>query len=540
MKKLIALLLALAMVFGLAACSGGTNGTNTASNGTNDKPGNSANENNSASGAERSKTANLAVSENVLVLDPHRTANGIGRVVNRMIFDSLVESDFKGGYLPGLAESWEISDDGLVYTFHLREGVTFTNGEACDADDVELSFNRLKDNPDFPSYGLYWNRLESVEKVDAKTIKLHFNSSLATMLSGIASVSIIPNEAFAAEGEDLFYSQKMYGTGKWKFDEWVDGQYLHVVKNENSWEGNDSYFDDVYIRFVLEGSTAVNAHVTGDVDAYIASGGISVDFLPMYAGTEDKIEIRSIPSSMIDYIQFQCEDGSVFQDPDVRRAFNMAIDRQTIIDAVFGGGSATEGIMNETMLGYDPNFHSKYYEYDPEAAKALLESSSYNGEPIVISTNSGMINAEAMLLAISDNVNAIGFNTSIQVVEAATFMEMRTTGQYDVFVVSIINSTGDPFLFTQQRVMQDIHKHHYVNDEMFDLIAEGATNPDRAARQEAYAKANEIIAEECAPVAGLLMLNLNEAITYGITGVDVYADGDWNFKNVSWDPSLVK
>ena len=308
---------------------------------------------------------------------------------------------------------------------------------------------------------------------------------------------IIPNEAFEEMGTSLFYDQYMYGTGKWKMVEWVDGQYFNMVKNEYSWEENTSYFDEVNFRFVLEAST-------------------------------------------IDYLQFQCEEGSPFADPDVRRAFSMAIDRQTIIDSVFGGGEIPIGIASEHTMGYDPELTSDYYTYDPEAAKALLETTSYNGEPIVISSNVATTNAEAMLLAISENVNAIGFNTSIEVVEGATLLEKRSTGDYDCFIVAAMSTGGDLFSFATFRIQNDAHHSNYVNDELNSLIEQASIDTDETVRDDLYRQANEIIVEECAPMIGVLTLEANEAITYGITGIELASDGFFLFKDIDYDPSLVK
>ena len=260
----------------------------------------------------------------------------------------------------------------------------------------------------------------------------------------------------------------------------------------------------------------------------------------MYAGSENKIEIVNVPCSTIDYLQFQCEEGSVFADPDVRRAFSMAIDRQTIIDNIFGGGGYPTGVTSVSTMGYDPDYTCEYYEYNPEKAKALLETTGYAGEELVISSNVATTNAEAMLLAISENVNAIGFNTRIEVVEGATLLDMRSSGNYDMFVVAAMMTSGDFFSFANLRVLNDAHHSNYVNEEMFDQICEANVNPDNTVRDECYRTMNQIMCEECAPMIGLLTLNANEAVTYGITGIGLYSDGFYGFENISYDPSLVK
>lgn len=535
-KKLLALLLAVCMVLGMTACAGsGTPASSTTTDTT------SAGETAQKVDTDgKSKTVSIAISENITDLDPHNHNNVVNSMMDDMIYSMLVKADHEGNYNPALATEWSVSEDGTEWTFKLREGVLFSNGEPFNADDVVCTFQRLIDSPELVCAANNWTALKAVEKIDEYTAKITLSESIGTMLLALSMTPIIPDQAYAEMGKDLFYGQKMYGTGKWKFIEWVDGQYLKLAKNENSWEGNDSYFDDVNIRFILESSTAINAQITGDVDAYIASGGIAADMLSMYAGSENKIEIVNVPCSTIDYLQFQCEEGSVFADPDVRRAFSMAIDRQTIIDNIFGGGGYPTGVTSVSTMGYDPDYTCEYYEYNPEKAKALLETTGYAGEELVISSNVATTNAEAMLLAISENVNAIGFNTRIEVVEGATLLDMRSSGNYDMFVVAAMMTSGDFFSFANLRVLNDAHHSNYVNEEMFDQIREANVNPDNTVRDECYRTMNQIMCEECAPMIGLLTLNANEAVTYGITGISLYSDGFYGFENISYDPSLVK
>ncbi len=526
-RKAIVLLMTAAMVCGIAACGGSDTPAAPAASG-----GETAQTETAAPAGGHSKTATIALSENIIELDPHNANTVINGAFNELLFGYLIKADHEGSYNPNLATEWTFNDDNTECTFTLREGVKFSNGEDFNADDVVCTFQRLIDDRTLTTSSSYWSHLQAVEKIDDLHVKIILDSAVGTFIPAIAQTAIIPNEAFEAEGSALFYDQHMYGTGKWKMVEWIDGQFFKVAKNEYSWEGNDSYFDEIVFRFVLEASTAINSHITGDVDAYIASGGIAADMLPMYAGTEDRIDVIPVDTSTIDYLQFQCEEGHPFADPDVRRAFSMAIDRDTIINSVFGGGSKPVGVVSKNTMGYDASLTSDYYNYDPEAAKALLETTSYAGEPLVISSNVATTNAESMLLAISENVNAIGFNTSIEVVEGATLLDMRSTGAYDAFVVAAMSTSGDMFQFMSFRIQNDAHHSNYKNDDLMAYIEEANVNPDMAARDEAYRNANAIIVDQCAPMIGILTLESNEAITKGIEGINLCSDGFFFFSDI--------
>lgn len=487
-----------------------------------------------------SRIANIALSENLLKMDPADQAVVVGTTYCAMIYDALVTGDHEGNYEPSLAKEWAISDDGLTWTFKLQEGVEFSNGEAFTADDVVCTFKRIQDNPTLYMAANSWKTLKSMEKIDDYTCELHLTEPSGTVLLDLTNTWIIPDGAYAEKGDALFTDQMNYGTGPWKFDQWIDGQYVHFFKNENYWNGgNNSYFDEVYLRFVLEPSTAISGQISGTIDAYIASGGISADLISMYDGSEDKIEVIALDSGTIDYMGFQCKEGSPFADENVRKAFSMAIDRNMLIDSIMGGGTLPIGITTNVSMGYDEALTSDNYKFDPEMAKTLLAASGYSGEEIVISSNVATTNAESLLLAISEMVNAVGFNSSIEVLESAALMDKRSTGDYDVFLVAAMHGSGDLYAFTNLRILNDAHHSNYVNKELNGLIEKSNVESDQNVRNELFKQINQIVVDECAPMITVCQLKSYEAVSYGITGIDLFADGFFVVQNVDYDPSLI-
>lgn len=538
-RRMLAALMVLTMLVGmLAGCSSSSPATPASDPTTADAAATpSATD---SSGKTHSKSVSVAFSEGLIKLDPHDQTLSTSITMIDMVFDTLLESDHAGTYTPRLAESYSVSDDGLEWTIKVREGVTFHDGEVCNADDVVCTFQRLIDTPTLATVVNYWTSLVSVEKIDDYTVKLTLSEpTAAAVMMGLGNTPIIPNEAYEKYGTALFTEQIMTGTGPWKFDEWVDGQYVHFTKNENYWNGgNNSYFDDVYIRFISEASTAISGQLTGEIDAYYNTSGIPQDLLGLYAGSENTCELLQVPVSAIQYLGFQCGEGSVFQDVNVRRAFSMAIDRQSIIDALMNGnGAICDGIANDKTLGYDENLHSPYYTYDPDGAKSLLESTGYAGEEIVISSVSAF---NTLALAICDMVNAVGFNCKAEVVEAATLLDIRSTGDYDAFIVTAFHTDGDLYQFINFRVASDAHTSEYVNEELNALVKQSNEEPDNAVRDELFKQANAIIADECAPMISIAQLQNTQSVNYGITGVEFLGDAFCLLKNISYDPSLVK
>lgn len=489
------------------------------------------------SGDGPSKVINIALSENNLDLDPHNTTTLPGIATMYMEFDTLVESDHEGNYSPCLATEWEVSDDGLSWTFKLREGVTFHTGEEFDSADVVCTFQRHIDNPVLSNAASQWPYLESVEALGKYTVKITNSEPFGCTLMSCARTWIIPDEAFAEYGEELFTTPISCGTGPWILDEWVDGQYTHFYKNENYWGDFDSYYDEVYFRHILEPASAITAHINGDVQAYISTGGISNELLSMYDNASN-IELVTVESGTYMYIGLQCGEDSVFHDQDVRKAFELAIDRQLCVDAVYGGmGKVPNGIIVDTCMGYNPD--EPPYEYDPELAAEILAASSYDGREITLSTNTSTNKGEQLLLVISEMLNEVGFNSKVENVESATLLAMRTEGNYDAFLVANMHPDGDAYFTLNQRILNDIHHSDFVSEEMNNLILESNASTDNAYRAECFSQVNHLIREANGPHTAICQLDQIEAIDYGVTGLMLYSDGYFNYRWVTYDPSLV-
>ena len=494
----------------------------------------------SSAGAEGgpSKTVNIAISENCITLDPHNANNQGSLIVSDCVYEPLIQTDNEGGYYPWLATDWEYDETGTVWTFHLRDDVRFNNGEALTSADVVCTYQRLIDEYDslcravelFPDH-----LLQSVEAPDEHTVVITLARPYSVALFSFAKTMIIPKSVYEAEGADMFYQQNLVATGPWKLEEWVDGQYAHYTKNEDYWNPNyDSYYEELYVRHVLESSTAVAGHLSGDLNANLTTGGINPDMLALYNGSEDRIEIIPVEVFSYYYMGFQCGEDSPFADINVRKAFECAIDRQSILDSIMGGGVVCKSVIPKGVLGYDENLPD--YEYDPELAKEYLAKSSYNGEEIVLSSNTSTAKAEEQLLAISGMLNEVGFNTSVSIVENATLLDMRTTGDYDVFMVITMHGGGDPGSIMNMRIVQDAHSSDFVDEELNNYILSGLQTIDADERAEYYKKAAERLREVSAPHTALYSPYANYAIDYGVVGLDLYKDGMLDVTFVDYDP----
>lgn len=488
------------------------------------------------------KVIHIAMSENAMSLDPHNQPTLTGKVFSGMNFETPVQfvEEFND-YIPWLCASYDYSEDGLTWTFKIREGIRFHNGEPMNADDWVCTFQRLIDRKEELATSVqYWNELESVRKIDDYTVSITTSTPLASMRLSLAKTYIIPDGAYNELGDALFHDQICYGTGPWIFQEWIDGQYSHYIKNEEYWnkEWFDSYYDEVYINLITEPSTAVAAHVAGDVQAFIASGGINPDMLPLYSGTEDKTEIISFASGNYDFLGLSFKEGSPFLDENVRWALEYCIDRQSIVDNILGGGEVPNSQVLSHCIGYDPTLPP--YEYDPVKAKEYLDNSSYDGREIVLSTNVATMKGEDILLAISENMNEIGFNTRVENVETATLASMRSTGDYDIYMVTNMQSYGDPGSTFTFRILNDSAHSFYSGpaaDALNDLIRQSNRELNPEKRADLFKQISRNIRENAAPHTYICQTQAHQAADWGVTGIELFVDGTYRLSYVTYDPN---
>lgn len=509
MKKFIAVLIVVVMVCSLVFAGGEKEGKTSTTPKSSTK-----------------KEVTVAVTQNLVSLDVGASPSGATLATFDMIYDYLVDSDHNGNFVPQLATDWDVSADGLVWTFHLRKGVKFHNGEDFTADDVTFTFQRMLDNPTkFPLFSSNWQLLSKVETIDDYTVALTTKTPFGSMLTSLSATAIIPADTVRELGDAFFTDGYCYGTGPWKFEKWVDGQYISFTRNDEYWAGQTSNVDRIVMRFITEASSIVAGLISGTIDA---TGRVPSDMLPQFAG-HDEIVLNKINTSQILFIGLQCGDYSVFHDENTRKAFSYAIDRQLLCDAIMGGGKASSGIMSEGTLGYDPSLKMPY---DVELAREYLKKSSYKGEEIKIYTNSAIVQGEEIILAVCDMVNAIGFNCKIQMCEQAFINEVRKTGKYDAYVVTASFTGADPYGFLNQRILSDSHNHNYKNEDLNNYIALSNQESNPQKRNEYLKAAVRLITEHCAPQIALFNYEYNTAIRKGVLGVEYSPEGLYYFDDI--------
>ena len=384
------------------------------------------------------------------------------------VFDRLVETetDAEGNtkIVPSLAESWTVSDDGLKYTFRLREGVKFSNGELLTAQDVEYTLKRMLTHPrsrcrEIAEGIVGADLLEKRETDDlvgftdlgdqafSITLEEPFPAFLASL--SMPPASILCEESVTAAG-DAFGKDpaKTVGTGPFILDSWIPGEGMILRANPDCWQGApgvdgiELYYvtDEVEQRLMFERGELdiLDLNKLGDEAEYFVHGDIYQD------------RLHTAPQVDISYIAMN-QAVEPLNDVRVRRALQMSLDRQMILDALYSGrGTVENGIFPHALKGFNPDLEP--IAYDPAGAAALLAEAGYSeGFSLEIQVNASAGRAVRDLMTIAASMwKKIGVKANIRILPESEFMEMRTTGAATCYTATWSADYNDPdnFIYT--------------------------------------------------------------------------------------------
>ena len=526
MKKKISLMLAAALTAGLALTGcGGSKTSDTTDN---------------TAGVENESTAEVkgvdvdttgylvaALNADIQTADVQKTSKDYEVPFN--IFDRLVDvevdADGNSKIVPSLAESWDISDDGLEYTFHLRQGVKFHNGNDFTAEDVAYTFHRMLTveggvNTEFIDQikgadellAGETDTLEGVEVVDDYTIKVTLKEPFAGFLASISSpgVSIYDSEATEAAGDQFGMDPAVtVGTGPFEFSSWSFNNQLVLTRNEDYWKGA-SGLPGVVIKIIPDTETQSMMFESGELD--ILDLDYAADSADRFTDTYPD-QIVQGPRVGIVYFTMNF-NKEPFQDVRVRKAVQMSIDRQAILDALYGGrGQVEQGIFPHGLIGFNPD--QEEIKYDPEAAKALLAEAGYaDGFDMEIAADSSASDTMTMALEIvSDQLAEVGIRAEIKNYDESTWLETRKSGELGSFMSTWSADYNDPdnfiYTFFGNEEKTRIRSINYPDTEVMERVAKARTLVNEDERLAEYKALEEkLIHEDAAWVPMFSRLHL--------------------------------
>ena len=415
-------------------------------------------------------------------LDPTAgAAAAIDEVVYANVFEGLTRIDQSGEVQPALAESWDISEDGLVYTFHLRDGVLFHDGTTFDADDVVFTLDRARAEDSVNAQKGLFEAIESVTALSPLDVEVTLTQPTALFPWNLGwgdAVIVAPESADANENAPV-------GTGPFRFSRWVSGDRIELERNDAYW-GDEPALTRVTFQVVPDAAAQVQAIMAGDVDAF--PNIAAPEALPQFEA--DPAFTVAIGTTEGETILAMNNSRGPLSDVRVRRAIAHAINRQDIVDgAMFGYGTP----IGSHFAPHHPAYVdlTGVYPYDPDAARILLDEAGYADgltlslilPPPSYARRGGEI--------IASQLAQVGITAEIEPVEWAQWLDsVFKNTNYDLTIVSHTEPL-DIGIYAR-----DSYYFNYVNEGLRGLIASLAETTDVAAQYEIYQQAQEIIAED--------------------------------------------
>ena len=439
-------------------------------------------------------------------VDPAYFDDGESAVVSCNMYEGLYQygkTDAKVS--PCLAKDLpEISDDGLVYTIKLNEGIKFHDGTDFNAEAVKKSIERQLEpnrNSDMPYASFVFgeeeagNGVASGEAVDDYTVKITMRTASAPFVKNLAmalaSPIVAPSAIEAAtDGQAI---TNPVGTGPYKFVDWTKGASVTLVANEDYW-GEAPKTKNLVFKIIAEGNTRLTSLINGECDIISSVDPASADQI-----VDNGFELFSEDGMTINYMAFNTETGKC-TDQEVRKAVAQAINVEEMVKSIYGDyATVANSVMPTWMAPYTKDV--KQTAYDPEAAKKTLADKGITSLQCITYTTARPYNQKGgsdLANMIQGYLSAVGVELSITQYDWTTYKTKVQTDPYDICFYGWTGDNGDPdnFMNLLADTNWSMNVAHWQDDEYKALIAEGLKTPDGDARDAIYLQCEEMVAEK--------------------------------------------
>jgi peptide/nickel transport system substrate-binding protein len=486
-----------------------------------------------ATAAEEGATGGTLVfgtASDPVVLDGSLVSDGESLRVIDQIFETLVS--LKPGTTelePGLAQSWEISDDGLTYTFELQEGVTFHDGEPFNAEAVCFNFDRwynFKGSFQNPSASYYWQTVfggfaepeegspeesfyGSCRAVDEGTVELKLTKPSSAILGALSlsAFSIASPKALQEFGADegtvdeegvfqptgTFGTEHPIGTGPFMFESWTRGDRLTIARYEDYW-GEKAKLDKVIFRPIADNAARLQALQTGEIQGYDL---VEPQDIPTIEGDEN-LQILDRPAFNVGYVGIN-QAKKPLDNIKVRQAIAHGLNRQEVVDEFYAGrGEVAKEFMPPEVVGYADDVTE--YEYDPEKSKQLLQEAGLT-LPVPIEfwypsdvSRPYMPDPKRNFEAFAEHLNNAGFRVTPRTAPwSPDYLGAVDEGNAALYLLGWTGDFGDPDNFIGTFFQTPQKAWGFNNEEIFSKLNEAEAETDLDAREELYKEANRLI-----------------------------------------------
>ena len=471
MKKIVKILLLATIALSLlVACNGNSKETEKSSGG---------------------KTIKIGISKDPVNLNPVLISDAMGESFASNIFDTLVSyKDDVTTPAPALAEKWTISKDGKEYTFNLRKGVKFQNGDAFTAKDVKFTLEAFMDEKNASPSKQFFNDVDKVEAVDDYTVKITLKKTYAPFLLALGSpqIGIMPSDYVKKIGMDKF-DRSPVGTGPFKFSEWTPDDHITLVRNNEYWGGKPN-IETAIFRPIPKSEVMSVELKSGGVD--IATNLLPEDIKSF--STDKNYVVNKVNGLSLQYMGFSAIKKP-YSDVRFRKAVYYATDFENAIKGIYGDSAERAySYIPPSVLGNDKDYmKTKALPYDEVKAKALFDELKKDGvikDGMEIEIFSPQDNFRSKVAtAIASSLTKFGFKVKVQTLEFATLLSETKEGKGGMYFLGW-SSVPDPDRWTYSIFSsKDGNRSAYKNDIVDSGLEEGRGTIDTSKREEAYKKA---------------------------------------------------
>jgi len=460
----------------------------------------------------QSGTLEIAVDTSPVGLDPHKVTAFSSFVVIGQIYEGLVEVNADLGIEPALAESWEVSEDGLTYVFKLREGVRFHNDRTMTADDVVYSYERIVDPETASPQASRFAEVATAVATGEYEVTFTLSRPFAPFLSNLTNLYVVPREVVERFGD---LQQNAVGTGPFVLDEIVPDTYVRLRANPDYYREGEPRLEYLRYNIVPEASTRAAGMRTGAYHLIPDVDPATAETLRCVSGVT-LLETQDLAYTLLG-LNVSREP---FDDPRVRMAINYAIDRDEIVEAVYFGNAVPGGPLSPGLAEWAlPTEEFACYATNRDMARQLLAEAGYpDGFDTSILTFGTIQVVSDTAQVLQAQLAEVGIRAQVNVAEFGAFVQDWTNSNFDMFV-SLNGGSVDPDGYLHRTFVTggSTNVFKYSDAEVDAWLEEGRTTVDPAARYETYAQLQRRLACE-GPIVHVAYGTLFTAVSDRVEG----------------------
>ena len=491
-------------------------------------------------------------------VDPQLSTDIIGGTVNDLISEGLLKRDKDGKIVAGLAEKWEVSEDGLKWTFHLRDGIKWSNGDPITANDFKVGWIRALDPNTASQYSYMLYPIKNAEAfnngkakaedlgikvVDDKTIEVTLEEPTPYFDDLLTFKTYLPtNKKFLAEKGDKYFAEdaeNVLSSGPYVMKEWVHDSEIKLEKNPNYYDAKNVKVDNIVLKLIADNAAAFNAFKNGEVDVTT----VTTEQAKEFAGDD---RLKSNNDGSVWYMEFNMKN-KVLTNKNIRKALLMAVNREEMTSKVLNGSGAPAktfvpagiGMKGLEKADFTEEVTSQIPGFNPEEAKKLLaEGLKELGlkefpslELLFNDSGNNKVIAEYIQESLNKN---LGINLNLAAVEFKERVSRMKSQQFDIVLAGWSGDFKDPITYLDLFTTNGGNNNgKYSNPRYDELVKTIKSTGDKAVRIKAMIEIEGIIADET-PVGTLFHRERKYLINPKVQGLGLMAiGGEYNFSNLS-------